>query len=358
MSLPVENVAFSNEVFDSSVTEPAVVHRLVSESNLYGHEGSVWERFRYSKLLNEDQTRKALLNKTRLQPEELACLLFDVQMQVLRRLKFKYSYTNNMSVFSTDMAKVGTDLSCLGCTRSFAGLLYSFGFEPKVLKCQKSNPTDNDAVKVVMKPAFPDIIQGFHGSAVVVPYDYDTMSPTIDELSNGFKPVSLFTGGFAVKMTPRDPFLNHFCVYVDAGFRNPYFDPLTGARYPNGQGDLFAAYQRWSVGDVMCGAENVMVYCQNDQIQSRLYSIPKSINFDGNPDFTLARNKYSSEMLQLWLLIDPADWTAQSEAITRPRADAMSATGPPALQRPRANAMTGTMLAQHPPIIRNLFRLG
>lgn len=356
MPLPAENVAFSNEVFDSSVTEPKVVHRLVNESNLYGLEGAIWERFRYPKLLNEDQTKKALLNKTRLQPEELACLLFDVQMQILRRLKFKYSYTQNMSVFSTDLAVVGTDLSCLGCTRSFAGLLYSFGFDPKVLKCQKSNPQDNDAVKVVMKPDFPDTIQGFHGATVQVQYDYDTMSPTTEELSNGFKPISLLTGGFAVKMTPRDPFLNHFCVFVDSGFRFPYFDPLTGARYPNGQGDLFAAYQRWSVGDVMCGAEKVMVYCQNDQMQSRLYSIPKNLNFDGNPDFVQARHKYSTEMLQLWLLIDPADWMAQAEAITRPRA--MAATEPPSLQRQRANATTETMLKQHPPLIRKLFRLG
>ena len=61
-------------------------------------------------------------------------------------------------------------------------------------------------------------------------------------------------------------------------------------------------------------------------------------------------------MLQLWLLIDPTDWMAQAEAITRPRA--MAATEPPSLQRQRANATTEAMLKQHPPLIRKLFRLG
>jgi hypothetical protein len=362
MPVSVQNLSFEREVFDLDITSPTVVIQLMRAANLHGLDGVIWDSFLYSEKLPDDLKRQALLNQTKLSRESLACLLFDVFMQILKKLKFKYSYTQNMSVFSTDFAVEGTEISCLGCTRSFAGLLYNFGFKPQTLKFQKSNPADNDNIKIVMKPTILNTVQGYDGQSLSTKYDVNQCPPTGQELSNGFKLQQSANGSFALEMAPRDPFLNHFCVFVDDGFQYPYFDPLTGGRYQNGQTDLFAAYQRWNVGDLMYGSQSVMVFQHTDDPKSRLYSIPDPANadFDRNPQFTAAKIKYKSENLKLWMLIDPEDWLQSTVPLAgRHRANAMVGGAPSlVMPRQRANAMTGQMLAQHPPKILNLFHLG
>src|ERR1700761_361780 len=99
--------------------------RLVKECNLYGYEGLVWQKFRYQQLLTPDLQRLALMNMFKLQKEDFACLLFDVQMQILKKLNFVYETTQGMPVFHPDFCRDRQPLSCIGASSSFVGLLYS-----------------------------------------------------------------------------------------------------------------------------------------------------------------------------------------------------------------------------------------
>ncbi len=342
MSLPTTNTLFAKDAFDTDFANvPRIVKRLVFENglNLYGSEGLLLESFRFQQLLSDTQKKQALFNKTRLSKEGLACLLFDVLNQILRKLNFKYSYGQNHSVFSDGGASENMELSCMGCTGSFAGLLYNFGFEPGTMYAHVSNPTNNDALKVSMKQTLsPDAVKGFRGSNPDVAYNADAMAPTHDELSNGFKLQTLLSGGHAVKMVPRDPFLNHYTLFVDAGFAFPYFDPLIGARYKGGQGDAFNGYQRWHTGGFTYNHETVEVFKHTENDQLRLYSVPGGIDFATNPDFAKAKIKYLPEGLKIWILIDTDDWMQNTATTTRHRSGNAPA---PALaaQVPRVNSV-------------------
>jgi hypothetical protein len=314
MPLPVEYDDVDADTFDTSITDPRIIHQLVSQSNLRGADGAVWAAFRRQDLLSSQQKSQAWFHWRRLSQEELACLLFDVQLQILRRYNFKYSYMANFPVFMEGLDLKKLELSCLGCARSFAGLLHAFGFAPNQLKYQKSNPKDNPTIKIVIRAAATGDVRGAAGPAVGAAYDMDRGAPTrADELSNGFK-LTHTDGRFTVAMVSRDPFLNHYCVFVDAGFTFPYFDPLTGGRYKNGQKDLFAAYQRWDRNGLRFRGEEVPTYCSQESYQTRIYRVPPGLCLHGSPDMLAARQKYDKELGDLWFIVDPADWLAQVPA--------------------------------------------
>jgi hypothetical protein len=324
MPLPVKTEPLQRSEFDRDMIDAELMARLVSQCDLRGYDAPLWAYFRYPNLLTSAARSKASLTGLRPSREQLACVLFDVQLQVLRGIGFRYGYTANKSLWLPGEAAKSMELSCLGLTRSFAALLYAFGFKPEELYAHKSNPTDDVNVKLAMREAFDAAdVQGADGAKVTAPYDPATSPPTADELSNGFKLVRSGPGLFAVGMVPRDPFLNHYCVYVEAGFTFPYFDPLSGGRYKNGQGDLFAAYNASTGPEMTYQGEKVKVYAGDDP-RARLYKVPAKMDFPGSVDFARARKKYDHEIQGLWLVIDPEDWTAQAAPRPRRRCNALT----------------------------------
>jgi hypothetical protein len=291
--------------------DPRLVHRLVGASDLRGCGGALWRAFRYPDQLTLAQKAQAALYMSKLTRAQMAGVLFDVMLQILRRLGAKYHTGQNMSLFMPGIiGDDGLDISCKGCTLSFAGLLYAFGFRPDQLKAHVSNVTGDPDIKVAMMPRSSWGVVRASNSEVT--YDYDVSAPIHEDPTNGFKLLSLGGDLFDVAMVPRDPFNNHYCLkVVEPGLDYPYFDPLTGARYRNGQDDLFAGYKQWAGHGLKYGGAEVEAFRHIDDPLSRLYRVPATLDFPGNPDFGRARAKYAAMDGELWLLIDADDWGPQ-----------------------------------------------
>jgi hypothetical protein len=294
------------------MADPHLVRKLVSDSDLRGCGGALWRAFRYPDQLTLAQKAQAALYLSKLTRAQMAGVLFDVLLQILRRLGARYDSFANMPLFMPGaIGKDGSlDISCKGCTLSFAGLLYAFGFHPDQLKAHVSNVTTDPTVKVAMRPrsSWGDVRASNSG----VSYDYDVSAPIHEELTNGFKLLSYPGDLFDVAMVPRDPFNNHYCLYVqEPGLDYAYFDPLTGARYRSGQDDLFGGYKQWTGHGLKYGGAEVEVFRHIDDPLSRLYRVPDKLDFPGNSDFGRARAKYAAMDGDLWLLIDADDWGPQ-----------------------------------------------
>src|SRR5262249_50170209 len=155
-----------------------------------GCGGALWRAFRYPDQLTLGQKAQAALYLSKLTRAQMAGVLFDVMLQILRRLGAQYDTGPNMSVFHKNaLGKNGHPfLSCMGCASSSAGLLYAFGFRPDQLKSHKSNPYGDPAVKVAMRPR--SSWGAVRASNSEVTYDYDVSAPIHEELTNGFKLLS------------------------------------------------------------------------------------------------------------------------------------------------------------------------
>jgi hypothetical protein len=345
-----------------------ILHGLLHE-DVGQYQGALLERFRGP--MTPEETRRALFNTTRLSAEQKACLLFDLYVSYFDELDeeaYDYDYMCARPLFSSEyFASNGQRIqkifmNCRGHATNFAVLLYAFGFDWANMYWQVSNPSDDRSTKVVKKPAVrigADEIQGHHGIAVVTPGrptgDEGLFGPSRQARSNGFRlferPDGSRPRGVAthLQLSDRDPFLNHYILCVkNLALAFPYFDPLEGARYKNGQADMFYEYRRMGV-QMSCGDEPVEIYYRTEDHRYRLYSVPRAVRVDyGNELLELMRAKYQDQ--GLWLLIDPEDWADPAPPSGgRPRSNAVVSRS-----RPRSNAVGPWAI--HPPKIKRLFR--
>src|SRR5262245_5109415 len=128
MPLPLATLDMPKDTdrYWTTSADPYLVHRLVSDCNLRGCGGALWRAFRYPDRLTLAQKAQAALYPSKLTRAQMAGVLFDVILQILRRLGAKYDSFQNMSLFMPGIiGKDGSlDISCKGCTMSFACLLY------------------------------------------------------------------------------------------------------------------------------------------------------------------------------------------------------------------------------------------
>jgi hypothetical protein len=363
MPLTTGTIAISESFLkEKDACDPKLVLDIVSSCNLFGQDGAVWKRFRFPNILPERYHGAIWTNKIALSEEELACLLFDVMMQYMTRKKLVYVYTSAGGLFGADPNDNGK-INCKDCATSFATLLYAFGFDACNLVYNHSNPEDRSTIKIMAKTAAEvgqGTVQGYSGAVVEVDVDAASMPgiPLADSISNAFKPK--YQGASpAVEMCDRDPFLNHFVLYVSGlGFSFPYFDPLLGRRYKNGQEDLFTAYYRNAGGDLQYrygGNETVQMFARLDQPNARLYSVPAKMSFR-EPSFQKAKARYIDQ--GLFLVIDQADWQLQPTKAPmdgRPRANVDAPLPAMMSGRGRSNQIT---TFSHPRIILDVCGLG
>lgn len=359
MPLHTDNRLFDPNTLHRDILDPRIVKNLVFDggTDFKGAKETLMANFRFKELLSAtDRARSNIARLTSVSREELACVLFDILGQILKRYSCKYDYTEVASVFAPEQAVDGMIISCMSCTASLGSLLYCFGFDPAKLYKQVSNMSNNNAVKVLIKQTLdPATVKGYQGRNTAVAYDAATMAPIKDEVTNGFKLQSSPNGAQTVKMVPRDPFLNHYTLFVDDGFVFPHFDALLGARYKTGQGDAFSGYQRWHTGGFQYRGQEVEVFKHGENEKARLYSVPDNLTFT-NADYITAHAKYSSKGLKLWIVIDAEDWLP----VQRVRPAAPPAWVPGVLGRAKPAVVIGAARANsvtHPPSIHQLFNL-
>ena len=163
----------------SEFMRQAVIMHGVLHEDVGRYQGALLESFRGAR--SEEETRKALFNKTRVMAEQKACLLFDLYVSYFDRLdqdSYDYDYMCAMPLFtSAYFASNGQRIekilmNCRGHATNFAVLLYAFGFDWGNMSWQVSNPSDDRSTKVVKKPAVrisPEKVQGHQGIAVTTP---------------------------------------------------------------------------------------------------------------------------------------------------------------------------------------------
>lgn len=326
MSFITKNISIpgKNYLEDRSVCDPLKVIEIVSSCNTYGKEDALWGSFRLLNALPPSRKRAFVPTQATLAREERACLLFDIMMQYLKREKFVYTYTSGGGgLFGSSPIDNGA-INCKDCATSFASLLYAFGFDPANLFWNLSNPDDSRDIKVMAKPELETLdgtIMGYKGSDISIAPDAPKMPgvPLVNGRSNAFR---LKYQKTSVMTDPcdRDPFLNHFVVFVDGlNFNFPYFDALTGRRYKNGQQDLFTMYHHNPAGDLHYwhgNNESVQMYAREESPDARLYTVPQSMSFQ-EAAFQQAKLIFKDQ--GLFFVIDPPDWHLKPVTPARPQ---------------------------------------
>ena len=152
-------------------------------------------------------------------------------------------------------------------------------------------------------------------------------APTDQKAPNAVR-IKLSEGTLKISRTPREPFANHYCAFLDVpGLGFKYWDPLLHSAYRNGFSDFFTSYAE---SDALVSdfpdLKSLGLKCLSnpDSPKERIYLLPPSskvptgkkrlLNVVRTTTFgevEAALIDMSTESPQVAALIDVADWNGQ-----------------------------------------------
>lgn len=266
--------------------------------------------------------------------EAVAFAAFQAYVRYVEESRFVYSFTQ-VGVPWDSGAWVNGVLrgNCMNLALGFNYLLQHLGVPVAFLGLQQSHPQNKGLGKIAQKPSG----RLYRGNVRGV----TTLGGTWEYITNPYPQARItatnamhirrgawFPGRHynnqVVTKSHRDVFDNHWCSRLKLqGVAFPFFDPLVGARYRNGQDDMFESYGRFGNFAYKTYPTNP-VYCSGDDPRTLVYAVPEEFH-DITRDGTFRAMKVASkaaanadpEVKMYWQVDAGLDWFERN---TGPRA--------------------------------------
>jgi len=256
----------------------------------------------------------------------------------LEASRFRYVFATVDGIWSEGAEDPNRGVLTGNCKILAAGfnmLLRHLGFPIESLGFQGSNEETTSLFKIAQRPAHRISSANVRGmNRLTDPYPY-IARPFPTEKVVQSNALHIRRGTWwpgrhyheqVVTVSHRDIFANHYCCHVRGlGFEFPYLDPLVGARYRNGQDDMFEAFRPFGSFTYKTNAPTAIYYCENSAL-SLIYEIPTafhSVTVDGTYTRMRAETQYAADpfnpgsTVRMYWLVDEPDWADRN---TGPRA--------------------------------------
>lgn len=257
--------------------------------------------------------------------ERVVFAAFQAYCRFIERSNFVYSFTQVGVPWDNEAWRTGVLRgNCMNLALGFNYLLQHIGVPVAFLGLQQSQPANGGLGKISQKAGERLVAGDVRGvSALDAPYEYAAV-PYPQARITATNAVHIRRGMWfpgrhyenqVVTKSHRDVFDNHWCSRLKLnGIRHPFFDPLVGARYRNGQDDMFESFVRIGALAYKEFADNP-VYRSVDDARTLLYAIPPrfhDVTSDGTYRAMLAASRAAAnddpDVRMFWRIDPGLDW--------------------------------------------------